>query len=119
MKMSTIDAKKYTEKCVDEISFRLHSNAGYEVDFTVWQDTELEYHVFAEPDMDTCDFLYENYPDEHGEYLDIVEKIPCAHSKHLDLINSFIASETYNSIRPVMEDEFGWLVLDESEIDRD
>lgn len=117
--MTDAEMKIYTEKCIDEISFRLHSNEGYEVDFTVWEDSDGEYHVYAEPDTQTCDFLSENYPDEHDTYLKAVEKIPTERSRYLDIINQFIARQTYNSVRPITVDDNGWLALDEAECDKD
>ena len=92
-----------TGNSIDSITFRLHSNDGPEVQWNVWEDQDGEYHVFAEID----------------EYLQMVESIPTASSRWLSLINSFIASHTYNSIRPLIEDEDAWLELNEEELDRD
>ena len=103
----------------DSISCVLHSNSGYEVEFNIWEDLDGEYHVFATTDDNTEDFLRENYPETLREYLLMVEQIPTASSKWLSLINSFISSQTYNSIRPLIENEEDWLTLDEEELDRD
>lgn len=108
----------YEGDALDEISFKLHSNAGAEVKFNVWEDGEM-YHVFAETDDFTEDFLAENYPEELESYRQMVDSIPTANSRSLSLINSFIASKTYNSIRPLIEDETCWLALSEEELDKD
>lgn len=109
----------YDGSAIDSIVVRLHSNDGYEVNFNIWEDEDGVYHVFAEADDSTEDFLEEYYPDELENYRKMVEQIPTASSRYLSLINSFIASHTYNSIRPLIEDEMDWLQLSEEELDRD
>ena len=109
----------YTDDVLDSISFKLHSNDGPEVEFTVWEDDNHMYHVFADTDDSTEDFLAEYYPEDLDGYLQMVEKIPTANSRSLSIINSFIESQTYNSIRPLVEDESCWLQLNEEELYKD
>ena len=110
----------YGSNCDDYVCCVLHSNDGPEVEFTVWlNEADGEYHVFAETHDETENFLETDYPEKLEEYRTMVAAIPTAHSKHLSLINSFVASHTYNSIRPVYVDEYGWLALDEGELMRD
>lgn len=109
----------YNGAATQEISFTLHSDEGYEVRWNVWEDRDREYHVFAETDDSTEDFLRENYPDELPAYFQAVNRICTASSRWLSLINSFIADHTYNSIRPLIENEDNWLELNEEELDRD
>ena len=110
----------YTDDVLDSISFKLHSNSGHEVVFNVWEDIDHVYHVFAETDSYTEDFL-EEYGDDYSlwDYRKEVEHIPTANSRSLSLINSFIEGQTYNSIRPLIEDESSWLQLNEEELDKD
>lgn len=109
----------YDGTATDSIDIKLHGNEGYEVFFNVWEDSDGIYHVFADTDDSTEDFLEEYYPDELENYRKAVESIPTASSRYLSLINSFIASHTYNSIRPLIENEKEWMELNEEEIDRD
>lgn len=109
----------YTDDVLDSISFKLHSNDGPEVEFTVWEDDNHMYHVFADTDDSTEDFLEEYYPDELENYRKTVESIPTENSRYISIINQFIAHQTYNSIRPLIEDESCWLQLNEEELDKD
>ena len=109
----------YTGEAIDSIDVRLHSDAGWEITWCVWEDRDHEYHVFADTDDSTVDFLHDEYPEQLTEYLEMVDNIPTASSRHLSLINSFIASHTYNRVRPLIEDESNWLELNEEELDRD
>jgi hypothetical protein len=108
----------YAGKESDYITFKLHSNDGYEVVWCVWEDKD-GYHVFAEPDDSTEDFLTEHYPDELDTYHQAVESIPTGSAHWLATINSHISHYTYNSIRPLVENEDAWLELNEEELDRD
>ena len=108
----------YEGNALDEISFKLHSNAGPEVRFNVWEDGDM-YHVFAETDDFTEDFLAENYPEDLESYRQMVESIPTANSRTIYGINSFIEAQTYNSIRPLIEDDSIFLSLDEEELYKD
>lgn len=109
----------YTGEAIDSIEVRLHSDAGWEVTWCVWEDQDHEYHVFADTDDSTVDFLHDDHPEQLTEYLEMVDRISTASSRWLSLINSFIAAHTYNSIRPLIEDEDNWLELNEEELDRD
>ena len=109
----------YTGKSIDDTQVTLHSDEGYEVIFHVWEDGDHIYHVFAETDDSTEDFLREHYPDELPRYLQTVDLIPTEKGKWLATINSHIARYTYNRIRPIIEDEDSWLELNEEELDRD
>ena len=111
----------YDGSAIDSIVVRLHSNDGYEVDFNIWEDEDGTYHVFAEADNSTEDFLAEYYPDELEKYRQMVESIPTDSSWDRAGVNRFIASQTYNSIRPIEEDiEWcEWLTIDENEYYRD
>jgi len=109
----------YNGDALDEITIKLHSNSGPEVEFTVWEDDDHMYHVFADTDDSTEDFLSEYYPEDLESYRKMVECIPTASWRYLRSINRFIAQYTYNSIRPLIEDESCWLTLNEEELDKD
>lgn len=109
----------YDGSAIDSIDIKLHGNEGYEVFFNVWEDSDGVYHVFAETDDSTEDFLEEYYPDELENYRKAVESIPTESSRYISIINQFIAHQTYNSIRPLIEDERFLLAYDEEELDRD
>jgi len=109
----------YDGSAIDSIEVRLHSNDGWEVNFNIWEDQDGVYHVFSEEDEQVCEFLAGNYPSEYTKYRQMVDKIPTASSRYLSMINSFIASHTYNSIRPLIENEENWMELNEEELDRD
>lgn len=109
----------YDGTATDSIDIKLHGNEGYEVFFNVWEDSDGIYHVFADTDDSTEDFLEEYYPDELENYRKTVESIPTESSRYISIINQFIAHQTYNSIRPLIEDERFLLAYDEEELDRD
>ena len=111
----------YDGSAIDSIEVRLHSNEGYEVLFNIWEDENGIYHVFAEADSNTEDFLGECYPEELGKYRRMVDGIPTCNSRYRSIINQFISSQTYNGIKPIVDDIelCEWLTLDEEECDRD
>ena len=104
---------------IDHNTCTLHSHVGWEVRFSIEQYEDGTYHAEAEEDESFLDFLETDYPEEVQDYLDLVASIPSKDSRHLDIINQYVARYTYNSIHPFIEDDYGWITLDEEEIDKD